>query len=39
MTTTKLSLEEIYKLAFNSLITNGCDAYNAQTVATTVTHA
>ncbi len=39
MNTTRLSLEEIYNLAFSSLTKNGCDEYNAEAVSTTVTHA
>ena len=39
MTTTALSLEEIYSLAKNTLLFNGCDDMNAEAVATTVTHA
>ena len=39
MSTTSLTLEEIYDLAYNSLIKNGADEYNAQAVAKTVTHA
>ncbi len=39
MSTTRLSLDEIYNLAFNSLTKNGCDNYNAEAVSTTVTHA
>ena len=39
MSTTPLTLEEIYNLAFNSLLSNGCDEYNAKAVSTTVTHA
>ena len=39
MTTMSLSLEEIYELAYNALINNNCDKYNADAVATTVTNA
>ncbi|MDC3131484.1 Ldh family oxidoreductase [Pelagibacteraceae bacterium] len=39
MTTVSLSLEEIYELAYNSLINNNCDEYNADAVAITVTNA
>ena len=39
MTTTTLTLDEIYNLAFSSLTKNGCDEYNAEAVSTTVTHA
>ena len=39
MTTMSLSLEEIYELAYNALINNSCDKYNADAVATTVTNA
>ena len=39
MSTTALTLEEIYNLAFTSLLNNGCDEYNAEAVSTTVTHA
>ena len=39
MTTTTLTLDEIYNLAFRSLINNGCDDFNAEAVSTTVTHA
>ncbi len=39
MKTTKLTLDEIYNLAFSSLSKNGCDEYNAEAVSTTVTHA
>ena len=39
MTTTKLTLDEIYKLAYEALSKNGCDEYNAETVSTTVCHA
>ncbi len=39
MTTSDLTLEEIYDLAYNSLIKNGADEYNSKTVATTVAHA
>ena len=39
MNTTILSLNEIYNLAFSSLTNNGCDDYNAEAVAGTVTNA
>ncbi len=39
MSETSLTLEEIYKLALNALKINGCDEYNAEAVATTVTYA
>ncbi len=39
MSTTSLTLDEIYNLAFKSLSNNGCDDYNAEAVSTTVTHA
>ena len=39
MSETSLTLEEIYKLALNTLKINGCDEYNAEAVATTVTYA
>ena len=39
MSETSLTLQEIYKLALNTLKINGCDEYNAETVATTVTYA
>ena len=39
MSTTTLTLEEIYDLAYTSLLNNGCDEYNAEAVSTTVTHA
>ena len=39
MTTTTLSLDEIYNLAYSSLTKNGCDEYNAEAVSTTVKHA
>ena len=39
MTTTSLSLDEIYTLAKNTLIHNGCDEINAEAVAKTVTYA
>ena len=39
MSTTSLTLDEIYNLAFKSLSNNGCDDYNADAVSTTVTHA
>ena len=38
-TTTKLSLDEIFKLAKAALISNGADEENADAVATTVTNA
>ena len=37
MTTTDLSLEEIYDLALKTLKYNGCDDLNAEAVAHTVT--
>ena len=39
MTTTDLSLEDIYNLAFKTLKFNGCDELNAKAVAHTVTNA
>ena len=39
MTTTALSLDEIYTLAKETLLHNGCDEMNAEAVSTTVTHA
>ena len=39
MTITSLSLDEIYTLAKNTLIHNGCDEINAEAVAKTVTYA
>ena len=39
MTTTDLSLEEIYNLALKTLKFNGCDELNAKAVAHTVTNA
>ena len=39
MTTTALSLDEIYSLAKQTLHHNGCDEMNAEAVAKTVTHA
>jgi delta1-piperideine-2-carboxylate reductase len=39
MTTTDLSLEEIYNLAIKTLKHNGCDELNAEAVANTVTNA
>ena len=39
MTTTSLSLDEVYTLAKNTLIHNGCDEINAEAVAKTVTYA
>ena len=39
MTTTNLSLEEIYNLALKTLKFNGCDELNATAVANTVTNA
>ena len=39
MTTTDLSLEEIYNLALKTLKFNGCDELNAEAVAHTVTYA
>ena len=39
MNTTSLELNEIYDLAFNVLKKYGCDNFNAESVATTVTHA
>ena len=39
MNTTSIELHKIYDLAYNVLKKNGCDEYNAECVATTVTHA
>ena len=39
MNTTKLTLDEIYKLALKTLKLNGCDDFNAEAVADTVTNA
>ena len=39
MNTTSLELNKIYELAFNALKKHGCDDFNAESVATTVTHA
>ena len=39
MSTTPLTLEEIYNLAFKVLRDNGCDEFNAKNVAETVTNA
>ena len=39
MTTTPISLDEIYSLAKNTLINNGCDNLNAEAVSKTVTFA
>ena len=39
MTTTNLTLEEIYNLALKTLKFNGCDELNAEAVAETVTNA
>ena len=39
MTTTVLSLDEIYSLAKQTLLHNGCDEMNAEAVSKTVTHA
>ena len=39
MSTTPLTLEEIYNLAFKVLQDNGCDEFNAKNVAETVTNA
>ena len=39
MNTTSLELSKIYDLAYKVLIKHGCDEYNAESVATTVTHA
>ena len=39
MNTTALSLDEIYLLAKNTLINNGCDEFNSEAVAKTVTFA
>ena len=39
MTTTSLSLDEIYNLVSKTLLHNGCDELNAEAVAKTVTFA
>ena len=39
MTTIKLTLKEIYDLAKNTLLFNGCDELNADSVASTVSKA
>ena len=39
MSETSLTLKEIYDLALKTLKFNGCDDYNADAVATTVSHA
>ena len=39
MNTTSLELNKIYDLAYNVLKKHGCDEFNADLVATTVTHA
>ncbi len=39
MNTTSLELNKIYDLAFKALKKHGCDDFNAESVATTVTHA
>jgi len=39
MNTTSLELNKIYDLAYNVLKNHGCDDFNAESVATTVTHA
>ena len=39
MTETPLTLQEIYNLAYKTLIFNGCDKFNAEAVASTVTDA
>ena len=39
MTTTPVSLDEIYSLAKKTLINNGCDNLNAEAVSKTVTYA
>ena len=39
MNTTALELNKIYDLAYNALKKHGCDDFNAESVATTVTHA
>ncbi len=39
MTTTTLSIDEIYTLAKSTLLANGCDEINAEAVAKTVTYA
>ena len=38
MTTTPVSLDEIYSLAKKTLINNGCDNLNAEAVSKTVTY-
>ena len=39
MNTTSLELNKIYELAFNVLKKHGCDDFNAESVASTVTNA
>ena len=39
MTTTPISLDEIYSIAKKTLINNGCDNLNAEAVSKTVTYA
>ena len=39
MNTTPLELENIYELAYKALSAHGCDHFNADSVATTVSHA
>ena len=39
MNTTPLELENIYDLAYKALSAHGCDHFNADSVATTVSHA
>ena len=39
MNTTSIELNKIYDLAYNVLKKHGCDDFNAESVATTVTHA
>ncbi len=39
MNTTPLELENIYDLAYKALSAHGCDQFNADSVATTVSHA
>ena len=39
MNTTALELENIYDLAYKALSAHGCDHFNADSVATTVSHA
>ena len=39
MNTTSIELDKIYDLAFNVLKKYGCDEFNAEAVATTVTNA